>query len=273
MNRGETLRIRAVIADLAGTVVDFGSRAPSAVFVELFRDYEVTVTGEEAREPMGLDKRSHVEALLFNPSIAAQWELAHGRQPSTADVDRLYNKFAPLQLEVLRKHCDLVPGVVDAAKEMRRKGIAFAVTTEYERTMMEIILRAMNAADLNPDSALCADDVPEGRPHPWMIFRSMERLGVSPPACVVKIGDTVADIEAGVNAGAWSVGVSETGNLMGLAARDLEHLRENIREERREAAEDRLLEAGAHLTVPSFADLPGAIQTINQRLAKGERPS
>lgn len=273
MNRGESLRIRAVVADLDGTVVDFGSRAPAAAFVELFKGYEVTVTDEEAREPMGLDKRSHVEALLFNPSIAAQWELAHGRQPSRADVDRLYARFVPLQFEVLKKHCDIIPGIAEAAAQLRRDDVGLAVTTGYDRAMMEIIIRAMNVAGFSPDSAICTDDVPEGRPHPWMIFRSMERLGVSPPACVVTIGDTVADIEAGLSAGAWSVGVTETGSLMGLSLKELEHLRENSRAERREAAESRLLEAGAHQALASFAGLPEAIETFNQRIARGERPS
>lgn len=273
MSRGDHLKIRGVVADLAGTLVDFGSRAPAAAFIELFRSYDVTVTDEEARGPMGLDKRSHVEALLFNPAIASQWEQAHGRQPGGADVDRLYNKFVPLQLEVLRNHCDLVPGAADALEKLRGEGIAIAATTGYDRSMLEIIVRAMNAGGMRTDSAICTDDVPEGRPHPWMIFRSMERLGVYPPACVIKVGDTVPDITAGLNAGVWSVGITETGNLMGLSEQELKHLKENIRQDRREAAAEKFAEAGAHLTIRSVAELPELVERINQRLAQGERPS
>ncbi|MEF1298497.1 phosphonoacetaldehyde hydrolase, partial [Vibrio parahaemolyticus] len=49
--------IQAVIFDWAGTIVDFGSFAPTSIFVEAFKqgfDFEIDL--EEAREPMGLGK-------------------------------------------------------------------------------------------------------------------------------------------------------------------------------------------------------------------------
>ena len=63
--------------------------------------------------------------------------------------------------------------------------------------------------------------MPAGRPAPWMIFRCMEALNVYPPAAVVKVGDTVIDIEDGLNAGAWSVGVVDSSNEMSLTAAEL----------------------------------------------------
>lgn len=272
MQPDHPLAIRAVIADLSGTLLDFGSRAPGSAFVRLFQMYEVSIAEEEIRVPTELDKRSQVEALLFNPSIASEWETAHGRRPERADVDRLYAKFGPIQVQTLKDHCELIPGVADAAAALRKAGVGLGVTTDYDRAMLEIMVRALNDDGLSPDSVLCADEVPEGRPHPWMIFRSMERLGAYPPSCVVKVGDTRADMEAGRNAGVWCVGVSETGSLMGLDERKLSHMRENIREQRREDAEDILLEAGAHFTVASFAELPDRLDEIKQRLADGRRP-
>ena len=47
-------RINAVILDWAGTTVDFGSFAPTQIFVEAFRQaFAVEITPEEARVPMG----------------------------------------------------------------------------------------------------------------------------------------------------------------------------------------------------------------------------
>jgi len=63
---------------------------------------------------------------------------------------------------------------------------------------------------------VCADEVPAGRPEPWMLLRAMEEMRVFPPSCVVKVGDTEADIAEGLNAGAWTVGVTRTGNYVGL---------------------------------------------------------
>ncbi|PJG57334.1 phosphonoacetaldehyde hydrolase, partial [Aeromonas cavernicola] len=46
-----TTDIQAVILDWAGTVVDFGSFAPTAIFVEAFaRAYDFEVTLAEARQ-------------------------------------------------------------------------------------------------------------------------------------------------------------------------------------------------------------------------------
>ena len=55
--------IRLVVADLAGTTIDFGSSAPAGVFVALFARHGVTVTDAEARGPMGTAKRDHIAAL------------------------------------------------------------------------------------------------------------------------------------------------------------------------------------------------------------------
>ena len=62
--------VKAVVLDWAGTVVDFGSRAPMGAFVEVFARFGVPITIAQARGPMGLPKRAHIAALLAEPAIA-----------------------------------------------------------------------------------------------------------------------------------------------------------------------------------------------------------
>ena len=62
--------LRAVVFDWAGTIVDFGSRAPMGAFVEVFRSFDVAISIDEARGPMGLPKWQHIEALMKAPRIA-----------------------------------------------------------------------------------------------------------------------------------------------------------------------------------------------------------
>lgn len=69
------------------------------------------------------------------------------------------------------------------------------------------------------------------KPHPEPIQYAANCLGVKPEACVM-VGDTTPDIRAARNAGAWAVGV-----LCGFGK------------------EDELWRAGAHLVLPSTADL------------------
>ena len=54
-------QIKLVVADMAGTIVDYGSCAPAGVFVELFKRHKIDVTYQQAREPMGLQKRDHIK--------------------------------------------------------------------------------------------------------------------------------------------------------------------------------------------------------------------
>ena len=81
--------LRAVIFDLAGTLVDYGSCAPAGVFIEVFRRNGVKITTAQAREPMGSHKRDHVAAITRMPEVAASWEEAHGKQVREEDVDAL----------------------------------------------------------------------------------------------------------------------------------------------------------------------------------------
>ena len=53
-----------------------------------------------------------------------------------------------------------------------------------------------------------------------MIFTNAIRMQVEPFEAIVKIGDTPVDIEEGLRAGVWTVGVARTGNMIGLSAED-----------------------------------------------------
>jgi phosphonoacetaldehyde hydrolase len=93
--------LKAVVFDWAGTIIDFGSRAPMGVFVEAFATFGVTLTVAEARGPMGKPKRDHIADLLALPRVAAAWKAAHGHNPSDADIDRLYEVFVPMNGSVV----------------------------------------------------------------------------------------------------------------------------------------------------------------------------
>ena len=65
-------QVQAVMFDWAGTVVDFGSFAPTSIFVEAFkREYGFDISLEEARVPMGLGKWDHIKCVGTNPVNAA----------------------------------------------------------------------------------------------------------------------------------------------------------------------------------------------------------
>jgi len=261
--RNHNMPIKAVISDLAGTTVDFGSCAPAGAFVELFARHNIRATAAEARGPMGIHKRDHIRAMLDMPSISQQWTGIHDRAWTERDLDDLYEEFIPMTLEALPKYSTVIPGVVETVERLHEQGIKIGVSTGYNNEMLRIVLEKAAEGGFIPDAAICAADVPKGRPAPWMIFRLMEALDVYPPTSVVKIGDTIADIEDGLNAGVWTIGVTRTGNLVGLTEAEWNVLTPAEQKRRIAEASKQLLAAGAHSVVDSFADLPDIIACLS----------
>jgi phosphonoacetaldehyde hydrolase len=266
------LEIKLVVLDLAGTTIDFGCMAPSGAFVAAFAARGVAVTLPEARGPMGLHKKDHIRAMLRTESVGAKWRARTGRDWAEADVDALYAEVTPRQVAAAAKYSALIPGVAEAVAELRRRGLKVAATTGYFREAADAVASAAKRQGYEPDFNICADDVPAGRPAPWMIFRCMEALGVYPPAAVLKIGDTAIDIDDGRNAGCWSVGVVDSSNEMGLAREELRSLPARELEARREQVLQRYRAAGSHGCLLHLGELPELIAALNRRLAAGERP-
>ena len=264
--------IRAVILDWAGTTVDYGSLAPVAAFTRLFAEQDVVIGDAEARGPMGMEKREHIRQLCQAPAIAARWRERHGREPDEADVDRLYEIFVPLQLAVIRDYAQLIPGCRETAAALRARGIRIGANTGYNRAMMEPLLQAAAEQGYAPDSTVCANDVPRGRPYPCMSFRNLIELEVETIQSCVKVDDTAPGIEEGLNAGMWAVGIAVSGNEIGLALADWQALPRVEQNRRRNQARRRLLNSGAHYVIDTIADLPHCLDVIEARLARGERP-
>ena len=211
---------------------------------------------------MGRAKRDHLEQLLALPRVAADWRATHGRPAGSADVDRLYEAFLPLQTVVLERHADVIAGVPEVVAECRKRGIKIGATTGYTRALMEVAAPLARAGGYEPDVIICADDVPRGRPAPWMLFRAAEQLDVYPMSEVVVVDDTRVGIEAGLNAGAWTVAITRTGNSLGLSVDELARLDRDDLAARLESATEEFRRAGAHRVIESVADLLQVLEGI-----------
>ncbi len=264
--------VRLVAFDWAGTIVDFGCQAPALAFVELFAKEGVEITVEQARGPMGIDKREHIAALLDDAEIAATWREEHGAAPTRAEGDRLFEQFHDIQVRAALDRAKLIPGVLEVVDWLRDRDVRIATNTGYFQAVLDAVLLVAAEQGLAADSNVCATQVPEARPAPWMLVTNMLETGVYPPAAVVKVGDTVPDIQEGLNAGAWTVGVVVSGNGVGLTQEELAELNRAEVAELAGRAREPLLRAGAHYTISTVADLPPIIEEIDRRLARGEMP-
>jgi phosphonoacetaldehyde hydrolase len=264
--------IPAVFFDWAGTVVDHGSLAPVKALETIFADSGVIVSRPIVRRYMGLAKKDHVRSLLQEPEIAKRWTELHWTQPNENDVDRLYAKFEPQMMELLAGYAEVISGVVSTVETLRARGMKIAGTTGYTRPMLDELQRLAAEQGYRTDASLAPEDVGAGRPFPWMCYRLAIDLRIYPlPACV-KVGDTEADIQEGLNAGMWTIGLTRSGNSIGLS--EAEWAGVDAAQQRRliAAADCELRQAGAHFTAESVAHILPILEEIEDRIARGEHP-
>lgn len=248
-------KIRGVLFDWAGTTIDFGSLAPVEVVRTVFQGFGIDVSEQEARQPMGKAKIDHLREILAMPRIAAMWQEVHSVKADASTLAFLYERFLVLQKSILANHCDLIPGVIELVNYLRKSGIKIGSTTGYTRELMDVVLPIVARAGYQPDAVVCSDEVSAGRPAPWSNFRAAELLGLYPMDNIVIVDDSIAGIEAGKNAGCYSVAVTTTGNSFGKSLIDLQRLDQNDLVRRHQQAEAAFYAAGADLVVESVADL------------------
>ncbi len=263
-------QVQAVVFDWAGTIVDFGSRAPMGAFVQLFAGFGIDISIAQARGPMGAAKWDHIAALCALPEVAAQWQRQHGRPVATSDIDHLYEVFTPMNARVVGDFADFIPGALDTVAALRARGIRIGSTTGYNRPIMDVLQPIAAQGGYAPDNLVCAGDLAAGRPSPLMMYRCLADLGVWPAHTVVKVDDTGVGLAEGLNAGTWAVGVAISGNACGLGLADWQALAPGEQAALRQQAAAQLKQAGAHYVIDSVAELLPVLDDIDQRLRRGE---
>lgn len=269
-----TSPLQALILDWAGTVVDFGSFAPTQIFVDAFKDaFDFDLTLEEARRPMGLGKRQHIEALARDADIDARWQARFGHPMQATDIEHIYETFIPLQIERVGAHSELIPGALEALANARERGLRIGSTTGYPRAVMQRLTVLAAALGYEPDCLVCADDLEAGaRPGPWMALECVQQLKANAVWRCVKVDDTGPGLEEGRNAGMWTIGVVLSGSPTGWTCDEFLKSTEQQRQDMRHKVEPALLKSGAHLVIDTIADLGSALDQIELWISEGRRP-
>eukprot|EP00112_Aurelia_sp_Birch-Aquarium-sp1_P007350 Seg18.7 transcript_id=Seg18.7/GoldUCD/mRNA.D3Y31 product="Phosphonoacetaldehyde hydrolase-like protein" protein_id=Seg18.7/GoldUCD/D3Y31 len=266
-------KLKAVILDWAGTVLDCGVYAPAVVFVEVFQNEGVPITMEEAREPMGAHKRVHIRKITHQEPVRRRWFEKFGKYPDEEDVERMFQNSIPMQLACLRDYSKMIDGAVETANHIQKDlGLKIGSTTGFTTEMVDILKSIAQEAGYVPDAIVAADQVPQARPYPYMVWSNLIKLDVNPIQAVVKVDDTADGVREGILAGCWSVGLARTGNYVALNEEEIASLSVEDYERRLQRSYNILASAGAHYVIDTINDLPAVIDDINRRLATGETP-
>ena len=190
--------IDLVVFDMAGTTIQDSGQVLDAFTAALDHNM-VAVTHSELQSWRGASKRQVLRFFL-------ERQFGHGDVDIAARVERAYADFCALLESGYRDGgIHLIPGAEETVFWLRERGVKIALTTGFYRQVTDIILQAVGWWQGTIDASICSDDVPMGRPAPFMIFRAMEATGVTDLRRVVKVGDTALDLLAGKNAGVRGV--------------------------------------------------------------------
>lgn len=258
-------KISCVIMDWAGTAVDFGCFAPLNAFLKVFSEEKgIDITYRQAREPMGLLKIDHIKAILNMPEVNEKFRARYGRDWNMEDVNKMYVSFEKHLFASLSNFTTPIPGVLDTIKELRESGIKIGSTTGYTQAMMDIVRSGAAAKGYVVDNLVTPDNLPAGRPAPYMIYKNMIDLAIPSVDNVVKVGDTIADIKEGINAKVWSIGIITGSNEMGITEEEYNRRTPDELAALKQEVRERMMAAGAHFVLDNITELPACIEKINR---------
>jgi phosphonoacetaldehyde hydrolase len=266
-------RLQAAILDWAGTVVDFGSFAPTRIFVEAFASFGIELSLEEARGPMGVSKRDHIRTLCNQPTISERFQHRFGRSTNDDDVNEIYQRFMPLQIAKVAEYSTLIPGALKSIAALRQAGLKIGSTSGYPREVMNKLVPSAAAAGYSPDYVVASDEVPKGRPSPAQALANVIALGLDDVAACVKVDDTPPGILEGHSAGMWTVALRFSGNFLGLTWEEYSALSSERLDSERKRIDQLFAASKPHYLIDTIVELPSIITDINARLKRGQSPA
>ena len=120
----------------------------------------------------------------------------------------IYATFTEKLAQEFSKGVQSIPGTLSTFDWLRGHGVKIALNTGFDRDITMLLLGALGWTKGVVDAVVCGDEVPQGRPAPYLIFRCMEATGTTSVHRVAVVGDTTLDLQAGHNAGVhWNIGV------------------------------------------------------------------
>ena len=258
--------VKAVVFDWAGTMVDFGCMAPVEALIEVFAAEGVPLSDAEARRDMGKAKHDHLTAIMANPAVAARWQADKGAASTHADIERIYQKLVPAMTGAAARASVLIPGAAETAAALAALGVRIGSGTGYTREMMAEILASAARQGYSPEIVVCAGETPSGRPAPLMAWKALIALDAWPARACIKVDDAAVGIEEGRLAGCWTVGLSASGNGVGLTRDGFLALSPEERRAKIAEAEAPLREAGADFIIEDVSQLMPVVHEIARRI-------
>jgi phosphonatase-like hydrolase len=196
--------IKLVVFDIAGTTVKDNGEIATA-FHDAMKEHGYDIPHEKIYPLMGYKKPEAIRMMLeeYETDVAAV---------TTEYINDIHDRFIELMLEYYTHTNELqpLPHAEEVFARLRERGIKIGLDTGFSTNITNVIIERLGwLKDGKIDYVVCSNEVPAGRPHPYMIQKMMQAAGIEDSKQVIKIGDTEVDINEGKNAGClYSIGVT-----------------------------------------------------------------
>ncbi len=199
------MSISLVVFDIAGTTVADNGNVNTA-FHGAFLNAGYAVDKSDIDKVMGYRKTDAIKMILSSYRLSADKE--------EKLVEVIHNDFTQRMIEFYRSDESLKPlhFAEEVFKILQDHQVKVALNTGFTRSITDTVLNKLQWNN-NPliNAVICSDEVPAGRPQPFMINALMEQLQIHSPSSVAKVGDTEVDILEGRNAACGKVIAVATG--------------------------------------------------------------
>jgi phosphonatase-like hydrolase len=175
--------MRLIVCDMAGTTVQDDGRV-ARCFSQALQAFGVE-NAAGIQTHMGRGKMTAIRALV-----------------GPAQAQECFDQFRDLlEHDYMLNPARATPGAVDLFRWAKNKDLEVALNTGFYSAVTDLILEQLGWIQQGLVGAvICDDDVFQGRPAPYMIYKAMMVHGVYDVRDVVYVGDTRADMMAGHNA-------------------------------------------------------------------------
>jgi phosphonatase-like hydrolase len=193
--------IKLVVFDMAGTTIDEDNVVYKTLQSSINNKGFHFSLDQVLAEGAGREKLQAVKGIL--KVYAGNTDDQLSENIYTDFIGRLTEAYD--KLDVLPQ-----PGAIELFLNLRQRNIRIVLNTGYDSGTAESLIGKLGwQKGIEYDLLVSASDVLKNRPDPEMIELAMEKLGIENPKEVIKVGDSVIDIEEGQNAGClYSVGIT-----------------------------------------------------------------
>lgn len=194
------MAIRLVIFDIAGTIIKDNSNVSKVLQKVLLSFGHPEIPLAQINPLMGYEKKYAIKQLLGNDAGISE-----------EHIQAIHNEFV-IEMTAFYTETELIPfdNVEETFLQLHQSGIKVAVNTGFSREIAQTIISRLEWEEKNMvDVFIASDEVPLGRPYPYMIRKLMEDCAIEDAAQVAKVGDTEVDIREGQQAGCrYVIGVT-----------------------------------------------------------------